>query len=239
MRAALTQRSAPDLGPLLHVLQRLQKAQQEPKGATDSWAVNAGEHHLHPIEGTERTNSSVHENDEELDQVSLGACLCELTAADLVEAEPNPQQDWHPGAQYRGARREQPAAQGTPAALYSDLTVQIGLFKSSSELALANRPHEIQELLLVEDLLFVLLGSEGTSITYDESRNFLLDDTIDGSLIPALSPILELSSSMKQIEAFCSGCRRKSSGKVLQAFGTAVEELCMVPGGAEGPTAVL
>ena len=82
----------------MHVLQRLQKAQQQPKGATDSWSVNAGEHHLHPIEATERMNSSVHENDEELDQVSFAAYSRVLTAADLMEAEPNPQQDWHPGA---------------------------------------------------------------------------------------------------------------------------------------------
>lgn len=79
----------------------------------------------------------------------------------------------------------------------------------------------------MEDLLYVLLGSRGSFVVLGDD-GFALDSTISSEVIPLISPILELAIGMEQLKGF-SQRALSHSGRVLQAFGAAIDQIYLVP----------
>lgn len=92
---------------------------------------------------------------------------------------------------------------------------------------MSSRPAETRELYVVEDLLFVLMGSRGSFIVPEED-GFSVDDTMPGESIPLIIPFLELSKHMSFLRKFAVSTRASAFGPCLQAFGAALEEFCLV-----------
>jgi hypothetical protein len=62
-----------------------------------------------------------------------------------------------------------------------------------------------------------------------QEGGFAVDDSIDGALLPLVSPVLELAANMQTLHLFARSTRAHSAGRVLQAFGTAIDAICLVP----------
>ena len=104
----------------------------------------------------------------------------------------------------------------------------------SSPLSLGTLPHDLQQLAMLEDLLYMMVGIEGRYIkitpataTTDElaPRKFTVDKTLDVSLRTLVERILPLCSSYSIIARFIEEKSTFYEGRVNQALCAAMKAL--------------
>ncbi|KAF9579118.1 hypothetical protein BGW38_004767, partial [Lunasporangiospora selenospora] len=106
------------------------------------------------------------------------------------------------------------------------------------ELTAGSLSLKVQETVLIEDILFVMMGIEGTFITLDPKqppiqdsdesythRNFIMDDSLDPSLRDLVSRVLPLASIYLSLEAFVAQYSQFEYGFVNHALCAAIKGL--------------
>lgn len=97
-------------------------------------------------------------------------------------------------------------------------------FRNDTEIRLKEQSLAAQELLVTEDLLWVLLGVSGQYVMRDKQRSavFMVDDSINASLLENIQPLLQLAACHDAADLFCRSTQR---GAVVEAFAEQVEKL--------------
>lgn len=114
-----------------------------------------------------------------------------------------------------------------PASQDGNTEIQLRSFKNDFEWSAGNFPLPVQEIFVIEDLLFLLLGLSGRYICREktESWNFLIDDSMSGTIVESILPVLKTSCCFDYLEDFVHRRCAYADGRVCQALTAGIQEL--------------
>ncbi|PJF16836.1 Gamma-tubulin complex component 2 [Paramicrosporidium saccamoebae] len=110
------------------------------------------------------------------------------------------------------------------------LLEEVKTFKNDYEWTAASFPTPLQEVLLIEDSLFLLLGISGRYVLFDDAEEFgvFIDETLTSSLFDSILPVLNIGCYYKYLELFSQQCAAYENGSVCQALSSSLQSLLVV-----------
>jgi len=108
---------------------------------------------------------------------------------------------------------------------------QIQYVRSDPMAPLSKLPLAVQELCIIEDLLFLIMNLDGKYFSYHQgtlhtTKNIIfVDEGVDPSILSRLNPVLKAAFCCSRLLEFVAEKTRMKAGLVLQAFADALDVL--------------
>ena len=108
---------------------------------------------------------------------------------------------------------------------------QIQYVRSDPTMPLNRLPLAVQELCIIEDLLFLIMNLDGKYFSYHQgalhtSKNIMyVDEGVDSSILSRFKPVLKAAFCCSRLLEFVAEKTRMKTGLVLQAFANALDVL--------------
>ncbi len=105
--------------------------------------------------------------------------------------------------------------------------IRLQTFQNDFEWRAAKFELPLQEILIMEDLLYLLLGLSGRYVVKDSSEEnaFLVDESLSPSIVESIVPILRAGCSFDYLERFAATNVLFSDGRICQAFSARIRQL--------------
>lgn len=106
--------------------------------------------------------------------------------------------------------------------------VRSSSLSGSNESILARLPLSVQELCVMEDLLFLVLNLDGKYFSFHHSQSnmkhvIFVDESVDASILTRLKPVLKAAYCASRLDEFIVNQSHLSSSSMMQALAAALD----------------